>query len=478
MEGEGYIKELLTKFTNASADAIAFSIYDGKNVTNISYSQFAQDILKAAGFFVWKDIQKQHIALLSPNSYEWIVTFFAIIASGNIAVLMNQDLPSHTLQQQCKKADVTIVCGEESFVSPLSAQWENMTAIPFRTVMAGPAITFDAIYEEMPDETIIMMFTSGTTGESKIVEITSLNVKYSLKNLDPSYALKGMERLFTPIPFYHIAGLTTVLEALKEGKTECIGRGIKYIFMDMPVLAPTTINAVPSIVESLLKLLRKNPSPDAVQKYVGKNFQLICASGAVLKPSVSSFIRSLGIDVVVYYGMSEVTGAATWTMLDEKHLSATGKFCEYTEYCFRDGELLLKGPTLMKGYYKDPEETAKVIGEGWIHTGDVGYCSEDGYLYLIGRKKNVIILSNGENVNPEEIEAKFYECKAILECMVYSDGKGICADVYSEDEKIASEYIRKHNEDLPIYRQVYKVNYSATPLEKTGSGKIKRKENL
>ena len=133
---------------------------------------------------------------------------------------------------------------------------------------------------------------------------------------------------------------------------------------------------------------------------------------------------------------------------------------------------------MMKGYYKDPEETAKLFEDGWLHTGDMGYCDKDGYYYITGRKKNVIILSNGENVNPEEIEAQWGACEAIEECMVYSDGKGICADVYTTEPEIADRFIKAYNENMPLYRQVYKINYTTTPLEKTGSGKIKRKANV
>ena len=148
-----------------------------------------------------------------------------------------------------------------------------------------------------------------------------------------------------------------------------------------------------------------------------------------------------------------------------------------TECRIVGGELLMRTPAIMNGYYKNPGETAKILENGWLHTGDLAHCDENGYYYLIGRKKNVMILSNGENVNPEEIEAAFSECPEILESMVYNDAKGICADVYTKEKAACAAFIRKYNDSVPLYRQVYKVNYSAAPLKKTGTGKIKRKEN-
>ena len=184
-----------------------------------------------------------------------------------------------------------------------------------------------------------------------------------------------------------------------------------------------------------------------------------------------------GIQVQTFYGMTESTGPNLWGVWTESNLGTIGKPFGSTVCRIENGELLLKGPAVMKGYYKDPEATAEIMEDGWLHTGDLAYCDDNGYYYLTGRKKNVIILSNGENVNPEEIEARFGQCTEILECMVYSDGKGIRAEVYTENERAAADYIRKYNGEVPLYRQVYKVDYSPVPLEKTGSGKIRRKGN-
>lgn len=475
---KGYIKELMTRFAEANEDAIAFSVYDGQQIIDISYKQFVNDILKFTGYFKENKIEKQHIALLSPNSYEWIVTYFAINASGNVAVLLNQDLPEDILQWQCNKADVSVICGEEAFLSELQTEFANFSYIPFGNMKAMNPISMDMVYSTEPDETVIMMFTSGTTGKSKVVEITSNNLRYSIKNFEEPYTINGVDRILTPIPLFHILGFLHIIETLNYYKTVCLGRGVRYLFMDMAVLKPSMLNAVPSVLESLFKLLKINTTEKERQKYIGNRLQVITFGGAILKSTVSHFLMDLGLSLYVCYGMTEVSSAAAWGALDKAHSDTAGRFCEYIQYRFHDGELLLTGPTLMKGYYKEPEETAKVIEDGWLHTGDLGYCDENGFFYLTGRKKNVIILSNGENVNPEEIEEKFGTCEYILECVVYGDNKGICADVYTEHQELAMKFIKKYNMDIPKYRQVYKVNCFDKPLPKTGSGKIKRKETI
>lgn len=478
MENNGFIKQLVRHFSAVKENTIAFSLYDGSQVVNITYRQFLNDILKATGFFVHKEIKDQHIAIAAANSYDWIVTFFAITGSGNIAVLLNQDLSEDVIAGQCKQADVEMICVDVP-LDPAETKDRNMNmkCVRFEEIRTGQPITVSDIFPSNPDDTIVMMFTSGTTGRSKIVEFSSYNMQSSLDDLKESVSSPAMRSFLLTFPLYHISGLITVLSLLRGYRTVDIGRGIKYLLADISKLNPTFVAMVPSTLGSFVKLLKTVKSEGERQKYIGSNLEGICVSGAGVKQSLCRYMMELGIEVQSSYGMTESAGAGTRCVWNEATIGSIGKPFGKTECRIVDGELLLKGPSVMKGYYKDPEETAKIIENGWLHTGDLAFCDEKGFYYLTGRKKNVIILSNGENVNPEEIESQFAECKDILECMVFSDGKGICADVYTEKKPAAADFIKKYNENVPLYRQVYKVTYSAAPLAKTGSGKIKRKEN-
>lgn len=477
MENKGFIYNLLNRFAATDDKQVAFSIYDGNQLSDITYQQFLCDILKTAGYFAENGIQNQHIALVAPNSYEWIVTFFGVLASGNVAVLLNPHLPASVLKQQVEQADVTMIWSHLTSSHEIQAQLKHLQWLDINNNQASLLFSMDDVYCAIPDETVVLLSTSGTTGKSKVVEITSHNLQYRVYSQEEIFTTLDRERFCQVLPTFHIAGLLATLSTLNVCKTLCLGRGITYILTDIPVLNPTVVCLVPSMAETFLKIVKQAPNDAELRKRIGTNLRRIILGGASINPQMCISLINLGFSVETGYALTETTGDGTWCDLCDAPFNSVGKVCGDMQGCIQNGEILLKGPSIMKGYYKDPEETMKIIEDGWLHTGDMGYCDENGYYYITGRKKNVIILSNGENVNPEEIEAAWGKSEYILECMVYSDGKGICADVYTENEKAAASYIREYNDNMPLYRQVYKVSYSAVPLEKTSTGKIKRKEN-
>lgn len=415
-----------------------------------------------------------HVALVAPNSYSWIVAYFALFAVGNTVILINPDMPVDVLEEQFAYADVSVVCScctENHYEQSNSGRkW-----ITFEEMISAEPCSELQLYDWQPHETVAMMFTSGTTGKGKVVEYTAENIFSHLDDLEARQNYQYTKMMLVA-PLYHIMGISTVMARIILRYTICIGRGARYIISDIPVLNPSNIMMPPAVLESIVKLLKKAEVEER-PKYIGKNLERISVGGAAVNKELLRYMMQLGIVVETGYGMTETAGAGTGCELDENNITTNGKPYGKTQMRVCNGELQIKSPSLMKGCYKDPEETARVIEDGWIHTGDMGYCDDDGYYYITGRKKNVIILSNGENVNPEEIEAAWGTCKAIEECLVYSNGRGICADVYTKDPEAASVYINNYNESMPMYRQVYKVNYTDQPLPKTASGKIIRKEN-
>ena len=475
MGNKAYVKGLVVQFANMAQDAIAFSIYDGQQVIDISYPQFAADILKAAGYFTQNNIHRQHVGLLASSSYEWMVAFFAISLAGNTVVTINPDLPPKLLEETLTFTDVSVVCADHNqYKDGLNDTGINW--VTFADLNEFEASEQPFFYDWAPDDTWIMACTSGTTGKSKTIEYSIENVFSFFPDMEEVYD-NSRNGLLVVIPLHHAYGLIGALCELYFGFCICIGRGSLYMMADMPVLNPFYIQTVPAALESIVKLLKDAKTEAERQKYIGKNLKRVTVSGAASNPAVCQYLMNIGIIVENTYGMTEATGPAARCELTENNLTTIGKPHGKTQMRIKDGEIQFKSPRVMKGYYKDPEATAAIIEDGWLHTGDLGYCDEDGYYYITGRKKNVIILSNGENVNPEEIEATFANCDAIEESLVYSDGKGICADVFTKERDTVAAFIKKYNKSMPMYRQVYKVNYTEEPLPKTSSGKIKRKEN-
>lgn len=476
MEKSGFVRQLMQRCAEAEETAVAFSLYDGSQVIDIAYHRFLKDVQKSTGYFIRKNIKGQHIAIAAENSYSWLVVFFGITGSGNIAVLLNQDLPEEVLGRQCALADVTMICSNASRISELG-EIENTEFLDFEEIRAGEAVPLEEIHGVAPEKPTVMMFTSGTTGESKITVFSGSNLLFTMENMEQNLVGQGTARAMLTFPLYHVSGLDLVVTYLKMHKTVCIGRGMRYILADIPVLNPTYIPMVPSILGSVVKLLKSAKTEAQRQKIIGNSLMRISVVGAAAKDDLFRYMMDQEIVVATVYGMTESTGSGTHCFLDANNIGTIGKPQGHMQCRIENGELLLKGPSVMMGYYKDPEETANIIQDGWLHTGDLAYCDENGYYYLVGRKKNVIILSNGENVNPEEIEAKLSSCPDILEVLVYSDGKKICADIYTTQPQAAGDFVKKYNENVPMYRQVNQVNYTSAPLEKTGTGKIKRKEN-
>lgn len=476
MQSSGYIKRLISDFLYNRDGKIAFSLYDGKTLIDITYKQFATDILKATAYFKKNNINNQNVAIIANTSYEWLVAFFAISVTGNVAVPMNQSLPKESLKEQCEKVNVSYIYTSNELRDEL-CDCDIYNYIDYSNFEENEIIDINEICSVKTDDTFVLIFTSGTTGKSKVVEITDSNFYYAINNQYNSLEIIKRERFYLNMPLFHIAGIVSAVLVLHMGQTLCIGRETKYMLSDMAALNPTDVNFVPVMLEALVRVLKTAKTAQAREKFIGTNLKNIGVGAAKINPDACKYLMDLGFNIVVGYAMTELTGDGTRVVLDENHINSIGKTFGLMECRIEDGELLFRGPSVMKGYYKDPIETDKVLKDGWIYTGDLGYRDEEGYIYITGRKKNVMILPNGENVSPEDLEETISECSAVIECVVYNDKKGICMDVYTEDEETVKKTVRNYNQSVPQYRQIYKVNYFTVPLEKTSTGKIKRKGN-
>ena len=475
MQNRNYVREMLEQFSADHQNRIALELYNGKQTTQISYSGLAEKILTAAGFFRENGWCGRHIALMGSNSQDWIVAVLAIAASGNVAVPLNPSLPKESVLSQCFQADISVICGDAHDISDFS---EAYPCISYGMLCDGAPMQTEDIVCPDPDGWSVVMFTRGTTGESKAVAITHSNMATSLKSADGVFAEPDNHKNMTVLPMFHIAGIRGALAMLCRFKTLCIGRGIMYLFRDMPILMPDYILMVPLMVDSLVKIMRRTSPSELREKYIGTNLKRICVGGAAVDPENCRYLMENGFTIDGGYALSETTGVGTWGKWDAAHFNTIGKPSDELQCRIVDGELQFKGQAVMKGYYKAPEATSLAIQDGWLHTGDLAFCDQDGYYYLTGRKKNLIVMANGEKLNPEEVERQFESSSAIDECRIwYHEQDGIlCIEIYANNKDAAQLSIELYNERMPLSYQIRRIVFRDKPFERTASGKPLRKE--
>jgi len=255
---------------------------------------------------------------------------------------------------------------------------------------------------------------------------------------------------------------------------------------NMNIFKPDIMLMVPLMIETIYKKIAASKG-EADPSIFGGNLKIIFTGGAHLEPFYIDKFAPFGIKILEGYGMSECSPVITTNTLANYKPGSIGKPLPNAELSFEDGEILVKGSSVMKGYYKMPEETAKALKDGWLHTGDKGYLDKDGYLFINGRVKNLIIMSNGENVSPEEIENKLSINPLVSEIIISGENNGLTATIYPEEELIKMKGLTKeavsaslqtlideYNSTQPTYRHITKIVVRDEPFARNSTGKIKR----
>ena len=310
-----------------------------------------------------------------------------------------------------------------------------------------------------------------------------------------AYSLDDDDVSFSVLPMHHVfCYACDVLKTLYDGGCLCLNGSLSDLYKNILIFQPTIMRIVPALCKSILVKIkitaRNNPSltkREAAEKVVGKNFRRMIAGSAFLSPAIIDEFEEYGITARQGYGMSECSPRITTSDFSETHKYSNGRLIGIDEVRCVDGEIQVKGPSVMKGYYKMPEETAEAFTEdGYLHTGDLGYI-RDGHVFLVGRRKNLIILSNGENISPEEIENKFADFSEVKEVVVFGENDKLIAEIYPDDLFIATNKLEniehtlslivdKVNIELNSDRMIHDFRIRNRPFERTSTGKIKRTE--
>jgi len=466
--------------------AIRYVAEDGKTVVEKKYREYAQDIRRMVAYLKAEvpDIKGQRIVLLSRNCYEFCVASFGIILAGGVLVTLNQKKTWEELEYELGLVEPALILND-GIDYGCRAELE---------AAYGPKLRpMDCYKETAPgeltncvghDDLMMLMFTSGTTGRSKGVMLSERNMCASLHTYSEvaenwiTNRLPAGQKLplshMTLLPLFHMACFVCVMSYPPAGWALNLCGDIRDFYRDLGLMHSDVMASAPMLVETIYNDMKRG----RVSRLNG--LWDLCCSSAALDPRMLLELAQNGFVVNQCYGMTETFGDGILNFTQvEKHMSAVGKPDDHVQYKLDEtGEICIKGDCVMLGYYKDPEATEEVIdADGWFHTGDLARMDEEGFYYITGRKKNLIILASGENVSPEELEKKLALCPAITECIVKEKGQKICAVIYCPEDKQEEvrAFVIEVNRSLPLYKRISTVEFTVEPLPRNALGKLLRK---
>ena len=466
--------------------AIRYVAEDGKTVVEKKYREYAQDIRRMTAYLKAEvpDIKGQRIVLLSRNCYEFCVASFGIILAGGVLVTLNQKKTWEELEYELGLVEPVLILND-GIDYGCRAELE---------AAYGPKLRpMDCYKETAPgeltncvghDDLMMLMFTSGTTGRSKGVMLSERNMCASLHTYSEvaenwiTNRLPAGQKLplshMTLLPLFHMACFVCVMSYPPAGWALNLCGDIRDFYRDLGLMHSDVMASAPMLVETIYNDMKRG----RVSRLNG--LWDLCCSSAALDPKMLLELAQNGFVVNQCYGMTETFGDGILNFTQvEKQMSAVGKPDDHVQYKLDEtGEICIKGDCVMLGYYKDPEATAEVIdADGWFHTGDLARMDEEGFYYITGRKKNLIILASGENVSPEELEKKLALCPAITECIVKEKGQKICAVIYCPEDKQEEvrAFVIEVNRSLPLYKRISAVEFTVEPLPRNALGKLLRK---
>ena len=514
------IKEFTDEIYEKYSDNIAYRFFRDEVIADRTYKELRNDVYALASSFITSNYKSKHIAILGGTSYEWIVSFLAVIISGNVVVPIDKMLLKKEMMYLFEAGDVDVILYDEEFEETALEAKKSIKKVKkvhcllgeeFREFLKTKEVEMP---ETNPAKECEILFTSGTTGVSKGVMISQTNIVANLKEihrLDFASNVPGPKVVLSVLPVHHTFELTVDnLGILCYGATICINDSIENIAANINTFKPSVMLIVPAIAEALYKKIKDAMSDSKTARKInngkrivkvagtlgmdvrrsiykslldkfGGNLTNIVVGGAALRPEICECFALFGINVFQGYGLTECAPLVCANCPTANKIGSVGKpyYCEVKTV---DCEIAVKGDNVMLGYYKNEEATQEVLKDGWFYTGDLGYFDEEGYLFITGRSKNVIILDNGKNIYPEELEEKIMVVDGVKDVFVYGDKGRLCALVLpanpgdKEKKKAIETAIKKINEALPGYKKITFISFTHREFPKTTTMKIKRHE--
>lgn len=481
------------------SEQIAFQFYDNEKDRNIlkkTYRDFANDVRTFAACLNHRvsemteegsgtaghdvlDMADLHVGLLAQNSYAYVVCLIGTMLAGAVVVPLNVNESWKNISFELEKADIDLIYHDGSYAAKEPELEKNYQErmVGIDTILShNIGEVYQGMIREQSDveRLCLILFTSGTTGECKGVMhcqksiFTSLQlhdavVEHLLESAGPSALLH--------LPLYHIYAFVMLMSWMSLGCAISLCTDIRFLNRDIQAMGSEMIATTPMIANSWVKDLKRGKTAR------WGNLKATTLASATLNPEVAEVFLENGIRVIQLYGMTESAGGGTLNISrDPKRASSVGTVDLCVELKLMEQEICIRSDAVMMGYYKNPEATSETLIDGWLHSGDLAVMDDNGYIYITGRKKNLIILSGGENISPEELEALLLKSSKVIETVVKEKNNKICAEIFCKEKD--QEEIRDHvsgvNQELPYFKQISRIEFREEPFEKTGTGKIKR----
>ena len=484
------VYDMICAMQEKYASRVAFRYVEGKDtVIEKTYAQYVQDIRTMTGYLQQElgEPKQKKIVILSRTNYEYGVVTFGTMMAGAVIVTLNQGKTWAELEYELGLVEPDLIFND-GIDYGYRTQLEEAYGAKLRPMDAWQGAPAAELANRIDHEALLMlMFTSGTTGRSKGVMLSEKNYFTAVQmyingqgvipefeaKLAPEY-LDQIVAHFTLVPMFHLAGFICYFVYGIQGWILNLCCDARDLRRDMSLMHSDAMSTPPVLVEMIYNEIKRGH-----KERLNGLWNLSCSS-AILDPSILNYLVENGIYINQCYSMTELAGYGLLNVAqDGDHLRALGKpdgFCEVK--VDETGEICVRGGCVMLGYYKDPEATAEAIdAEGWLHSGDLARVDDEGWYYMTGRKKNLIILDSGENVSPEELEKLLGKCDAIKECIVKEMGKKIGTVVCCDDDKQqqVKDFVTELNRTLPLYKRISVVQCSAEPLPRNALGKLLRK---
>ena len=554
------LKDMLNKTVKkfGSRPAYVFKTEEEGKLKEITYNEFKSDIDGLGTALINLGLKDKRVAVIGNNRYEWAVSYLAVTNGTGIVVPLDKALPNNEIESLIMRSEVEAIIYTSKYDEIMeelkdkkntnlkyfiSMDLEESTngVISFRKLIGkgkeqienGDKRFLDAVIN--PDVMGIMLFTSGTTSQSKAVMLSHKNIVSDLMNISSVLYIDENDRFLSFLPLHHTFECTAgFLFPISRGSSIAFCDGIRHIADNIKEYEITIMVSVPVLYEGMCKKVMKaiedqgktktvnigmkisngllkvgldirNKLFKQIHENLGSKLRLLVAGGAALDPETEKFFNGLGIRMAQGYGLTETSPVIA--VEDDKFTrnGSIGKALPELEVKIKDaneegiGELLVKGPTVMLGYYQNEEATKETIDEeGWLNTGDLAKIDKDGFIFITGRKKFVIVLKNGKNVYPEELEILINKIAGVTESFVYGkeeeDGnykvsakivydKDIMKDIYGLEDKEEIkrklwQEIKRINKTMPTYKYIKEISVTDEELIKTTTKKIKRQEEM